>query len=83
MASDKNKTKAQLIDELKALRERVERVEDRAAVGRTIFDGAGDAVFIHRGRGPFLNVNAAACELLGHDRETLLTLSRFPSGRRS
>ena len=42
---------------------------------RTLFDNAGDAIFIHNLTGRFLDVNRVACEMLGYSRDELLRLS--------
>ena len=42
---------------------------------RTLFDNAGDAIFIHNLTGRFLDVNQVACEMLGYSRDELLRLS--------
>jgi PAS domain S-box-containing protein len=42
---------------------------------RTLFDNAGDAIFIHNLTGRFLDVNRVACEMLGYSREEFLRLS--------
>ena len=42
---------------------------------RTLFEGAGDAIFIHSLDGRFLDVNRAACEALGYEREELLCMT--------
>ncbi len=42
---------------------------------RTLFDNAGDAIFIHNLTGRFLDVNRGACEMLGYTREEFLRLS--------
>ncbi|MFC1836109.1 PAS domain S-box protein [Thermodesulfobacteriota bacterium] len=42
---------------------------------RTIFDNAGDAVFVHDLEGNFLDVNRVACERLGYSKEELLTMT--------
>ena len=42
---------------------------------RTLFDSAGDAIFIHDPAGSLLQVNDEAVRRLGYDRETLLRLS--------
>jgi PAS domain S-box-containing protein len=42
---------------------------------RTLFDHAGDAIFIHNLTGRFLEVNRVACEFLGYTREELLRLT--------
>ncbi len=42
---------------------------------RTLFDNAGDAIFIHNLTGRFLEVNRVACECLGYTREKLLQMT--------
>jgi len=42
---------------------------------RTLFDNAGDAIFIHNLTGRFLEVNRVACESLGYLREELLRMT--------
>ena len=42
---------------------------------RTLFESAGDAIFISDVAGRFVEVNEAACERLGYTREELLGLS--------
>ncbi len=42
---------------------------------RTLFDNAGDAIFVHDMGRVFLDVNAAACERYGYAREEFLTMS--------
>lgn len=42
---------------------------------RTLFDNAGDAIFIHNLTGRFLEVNRGACEMLGYSRAELLRLT--------
>jgi PAS domain S-box-containing protein len=42
---------------------------------RTLFDNAGDAIFIYNLTGRFLEVNRVACEFLGYTREELLRLT--------
>ena len=42
---------------------------------RTLFDNAGDAIFIHNLTGRFLDVNRVACEMLSYSRDELLRLS--------
>lgn len=42
---------------------------------RTLFDNAGDAIFIHNLTGRFLDVNRVACEMLGYSRDEFLRLS--------
>lgn len=40
---------------------------------RTLFEHAGDAIFVAAPDGQLLDVNQGACDLLGYDRDTLLT----------
>jgi len=42
---------------------------------RTLFDNAGDAIFIHDTEGRFLEANRAACQRLGYSREELLQMT--------
>jgi PAS domain S-box-containing protein len=42
---------------------------------RTLFDNAGDAIFIHNLTGRYLEVNRVACESLGYSREELLRMT--------
>jgi PAS domain S-box-containing protein len=42
---------------------------------RTLFDHAGDAIFIHNLTGRYLDVNQVACESLGYTREELLGMT--------
>ncbi len=42
---------------------------------RTLFDNAGDAIFIHNLTGRFLDVNRVACEMLGYSHAELLRLT--------
>jgi PAS domain S-box-containing protein len=42
---------------------------------RTLFDNAGDAIFIHNLTGRFLEVNRVACEILGYTRDELLRMT--------
>ncbi|GAB7079620.1 PAS domain-containing hybrid sensor histidine kinase/response regulator [Megalodesulfovibrio paquesii] len=41
---------------------------------KTVFDNAGDAIFILDGNGAFLAVNAVACSLLGYSKNEFATL---------
>jgi len=43
---------------------------------RTLFESAGDAIFIHDLEGRFLAANYVACERLGYSREALLQMVR-------
>lgn len=55
-------------DKLRRTTELLRESEDRY---RTLFDSAGDAMFIHDLAGRILEVNQAACEALGYDGDAL------------
>ncbi len=55
-------------DKLRRTTDLLRESEDRY---RTLFDSAGDAIFIHDLSGRLLEVNQAACEALGYDRDEL------------
>lgn len=42
---------------------------------RTLFENAGDAIFIHDMQGRFIEVNQVACDVLGYSRDELLQLT--------
>jgi len=42
---------------------------------RTLFEHAGDAIFVHNLEGQFLDVNRIACQLLGYSKEELLQMT--------
>lgn len=44
---------------------------------KSVFDGSPDITCIHDGSGHIIEVNAAACELLGYSREQLFQMSIF------
>ena len=50
---------------------------------RALFHQAGDAMFIHPGGGRFVDINEAACTLLGYSRSELLQLGPFEITARS
>ena len=60
------------VTERKKIEEERLRAEARF---RTVFDNAGDAIFIHEVQGRFLEVNQVACDRLGYSRDELLRLS--------
>ena len=70
MMHDERMTKAQLIHELAAQRDSLERLQ-------AIVDGSRDAVFISDEHARFVLVNPAACELTGYSEEELLGM-RIP-----
>ncbi len=57
-------------------RQRMEQeLRESQARYRTLFESAGDAIFIHDLTGRFLEVNQVACERLGYSRAELLQLT--------
>jgi PAS domain S-box-containing protein len=50
-------------------------LRDREYHYRTLFDHAGDAIFIHNATGRYLDVNQVACESVGYTREELLLMT--------
>jgi PAS domain S-box-containing protein len=67
----------QAMERIRQLEAELDQSEKRF---RLLFDGVEDAVFVFRvlpdgSRGPFIDVNQAACARLGYDREELLTMS--------
>ncbi|HHX63344.1 MAG TPA: PAS domain S-box protein, partial [Chloroflexi bacterium] len=50
-------------------------VEEAKESYQTLFDNAGDAIFIHDLHGRFLEANRIACERLGYTRDELLQMS--------
>ena len=50
-----------------------ETLREREYHYRTLFDHAGDAIFIHNLTGRYLDVNQVACESVGYTREELLS----------
>jgi len=54
--------------------EMTQRLRESERRYRTLFDSVGDAIFVHDLEGRFLDVNRGACERLGYDRETLLSM---------
>jgi PAS domain S-box-containing protein len=52
-----------------------EALRDSEQRYRTLFDHAGDAIFVHDLDGQFLDVNRVACERLGYTREALLEMT--------
>jgi PAS domain S-box-containing protein len=60
------------ISDRKAMEKALQNSEQRY---RTVFDYAGDAIFVHDLEGRFLDVNRVACERLGYSREEFLTMT--------
>ncbi|MGC9400653.1 MAG: PAS domain S-box protein [Anaerolineae bacterium] len=60
------------VSERKAIEEALRTSEQRY---RTLFEHAGDAIFVHDLEGRFLDVNAVACEQLGYSRQELLQMT--------
>ncbi|MDP3182016.1 MAG: PAS domain S-box protein [Desulfobaccales bacterium] len=57
------------------VRERTQELRDAAHCYRTLFQTAGDAIFINNLEGRLLEVNEEACRLLGYTRDELLNLT--------
>jgi PAS domain S-box-containing protein len=86
---DEDKTKEELLQELKNLRDRVAQVEDSLIQHerteeslrrdgerlRCMVQQAGEGLFIHNLDGRMVEVNRRACDYLGYDRSELLELS--------
>ncbi|OGV44910.1 MAG: hypothetical protein A2017_21125 [Lentisphaerae bacterium GWF2_44_16] len=57
------------------------KIEEKASISennyRTLFENAGDAIFIHQGKDPFIDVNEIACGLTGYSRDELLLRNTF------
>jgi PAS domain S-box-containing protein len=89
---DENKSKKQLIDELKKMRHRITQLETageghnhteksfiKSETGyKALFDRAFYCVYMHDLEGKFLDANKAALDLLGYTKEEITTLT-FPS----
>jgi PAS domain S-box-containing protein len=56
-------------------RDRRARLEQSERRYRTLFESAGDAIFIHSPEGSILEVNEVACERLGYTRDELLRMT--------
>jgi len=61
------------VTEHRGLIARLEEAEDRA---RRLIDDAPEAYFLARADGRYVDVNTAACALLGYSRDELLTMSK-------
>ncbi|MDY7079857.1 MAG: PAS domain S-box protein, partial [Chloroflexota bacterium] len=57
-----------------------EALRESEARYRTLFDSAGDAIFIYDLEGYFLGVNQVACERLGYSQEELLQMTAMDIG---
>ncbi|MCU0859949.1 MAG: PAS domain S-box protein [Thermoplasmata archaeon] len=77
-------TEFEVVTDLGRIRDALERAVARRGLEHTlaesekmyrdIFEGSGDAIFIHRPGGKFFAVNREACRCLGYTREELLTM---------
>ena len=78
---DDRKTKKQLMDELSALRRRIEASEPAASARnsaesqyKTIIQASMDGFWLMDIQGCFLDVNEAYCRLIGYSSDELLTM---------
>ncbi|WP_432737000.1 histidine kinase dimerization/phosphoacceptor domain -containing protein [Maridesulfovibrio sp. FT414] len=62
-----------ITDDLR-VRQALERSEK---MYQALFDGAGDAIFVHEDGGTFVDANRVACERLGYSREELLSMTPY------
>jgi PAS domain S-box-containing protein len=62
-------------EDVTARREMEEALRHSEQRYRTVFDHAGDAIFVHDMEGQFLDVNQIACQRLGYSRDELLEMS--------
>ncbi|WP_320170354.1 histidine kinase dimerization/phosphoacceptor domain -containing protein [Maridesulfovibrio sp.] len=53
----------------------MQELKQSERMSRALFDGAGDAIFVHGVNGRFTDVNKVACERLGYSRAELLTMT--------
>ncbi len=70
-----SKTNIELIEEIMVRKKTEEALKESEKKFRTLFDTAGDAIFIYDLEGHFLEVNKLACERLGYSREELLQMT--------
>lgn len=77
VVQDSLKTKAQLIEELQALRRLAEEARKESdADYRAIFDAASDSIVVHDPKtGAILDANQSACALFGYSLQELLRLT--------
>ena len=71
---DQDKSQAQLIAEVNELQRRLADMEARDTQMRTLLEQIPDGIFVTDMSGKFLEVNGRGCEMLGYEREELLSL---------
>ncbi|MBD3274487.1 MAG: PAS domain S-box protein, partial [Candidatus Marinimicrobia bacterium] len=64
-----------MFEDITEEKEAVERLEEQEKNWRTLFNSINDSVFIHAPQGEILEVNDAACEMMGYNKSELLNLS--------
>ncbi len=57
---------------LASIEQRDATLKKKEAQYRTLFEQAGDAIFISDSEGKYVDVNPSACELVGYDKDELL-----------
>jgi len=66
-----------IVTDVTTAKEAEEKLRESERKYRTLVDQASDAIFVTDGDGRHVEVNAAACQLLGYTREDLLELGFF------
>ena len=64
-----------MFEDITEEKDAVERLEEQEKNWRTLFNSINDSVFIHAPDGRILEVNDAACEMMGYKKSELLNLS--------
>jgi PAS domain S-box-containing protein len=70
---DEDKTKEQLVNELKQFRQGIPDLESEKRY-RQLFEGVGDAVMVYSSQGRFLDCNEATVQRYGYSREEFFSL---------
>jgi diguanylate cyclase (GGDEF)-like protein/PAS domain S-box-containing protein len=64
-----------MMEDITERRRAEEALKESQARYKTLFDSAGDAIFVHDMQGRFLDVNKVVCERYGYTREELLKMT--------